>query len=110
VQGDPVHGADGLLAVAVEESHLGQREGGGHRLPPSAVSGSTRVTRTTAAAAPMRPSTISNTVAPMIGRDSRANGIDVEERAAPAARPTPIPMPADTTSRMIDWRRLSRSR
>src|SRR5690606_35522625 len=56
LQGDLVEGDHGVVAVSVQQGDVGQGQGA-HRLPPSAVRGSTRVIRTTAIAAPTRPST-----------------------------------------------------
>src|SRR5690606_15154486 len=109
LQGDLVEGDHGVVAVSVQQGDVGQGQGA-HRLPPSAVRGSTRVIRTTAIAAPTRPSTSNSTVAPMMGPASRAKGMGVDAMAAPAESPIPIPMAADITNRMIDWNRLSRRR
>src|SRR5690606_31756680 len=127
LEADAVERADLALAVAGREGDalqpergggtvaggLGRGGGGGgglrHRAPPSAVMGSIRVTRSTATAAPARPSRIVTTDATAIGPASRENGIPSGMRA-PRPSPTATPTAVNVTSRMPACVRPARTR
>src|SRR5690606_26128015 len=117
-QADIVQRPHLTLAVVVEEGDLGQIQpdalggggGGVHRLPPRAVNGSTRVTRSTPKTAPISPSITRKALATATATGSRAKGMAEAESLAPRRRPTPTPRAVATRSRITDWVRLSRSR
>src|SRR5690606_9442789 len=100
---DAVEGAHAGVAVAEFEHGVEHLEGGrvdrGHRCPPRARAGSTRVIRMRAIAAPRRPSAIVEPVATAIASTSRSNGIE-SGMIAPIPTPAATPIAVKPMSRM----------